>query len=106
MDPRSSLTQAQRVSAVASFEEGLADRAVATLLGVPRDPVRRLYQRWRLRGRGALVSKRSARASYSFEVKVALVQRFAAGEDAMALTEEAGLSSPALLKTLGADLSP
>lgn len=99
MDKRSSLSQAQRVSAVASFEEGLADRAVATLLGVPRDPVRRLYQRWRLRGRGALVSKKAARASYSFEFKLALVQRLVGGEDAMALAEEAQLSSPKLLAT-------
>lgn len=99
MDPRSSLTRAQRVSAVASFEEGLADKAVATLLGVPRDPVRKLYYRWRVRGRGALVSKRSAKASYSFEFKLALVQRFVAGEDAVTLAEEAQLSSPTLLKT-------
>ncbi|WP_208008592.1 helix-turn-helix domain-containing protein [Agromyces protaetiae] len=84
--------------AVASFEEGLADTAVSTLLGVPRGPVRHLYQRWRIRGRGALVS-RTGRPSYSFEFKLALVKRFLAGEEAVALAEEAGLSSPVLLKT-------
>lgn len=99
MDARSSLSEAQRAAAVAWFEEGLADQAVSTLLGVPRWPVRRLYQRWRLRGRGALVSKKSAKPTYSFAFKLALVERFLAGEDAMALAEEAGLSSPALLKT-------
>lgn len=94
----SSLSEAQRSAAVASFEEGLADSAVSTLLGVPRDPVRRLYRRWRIRGRGALVTKR-VKPSYSFEFKLALVERFLEGEPATALAEEAGLSSPALLQT-------
>ncbi|MGX9347488.1 helix-turn-helix domain-containing protein [Microbacterium sp. KNMS] len=86
------------MAAVASFEEGLADRAVSTLLGAPRDPVRRLYQRWRIRGRGALVVKRGD-PSYSFEFKLALVERFLAGESAAELAEEAELTSPVLLKT-------
>lgn len=94
----SSLSEAQRAAAVASFEEGLADRAVSTLLGVPRDPVRRLYRRWRIRGRGALVTKR-VKPSYSFEFKLALVERFLDGESATALAEEADLSSPTLLQT-------
>lgn len=98
MYPSSSLTAAQRLAAVASFEEGLADRAVSTLLGAPRDPVRRLYRRWRIHGRGALVTKRVKR-SYSFEFKLALVERFFAGESASALAEEAELSSPVLLRT-------
>lgn len=98
MYSRSSLTEAQRFAAVASFEEGLADRAVSALLGVPRDPVRRLYQRWRIRGRGALVTKR-VKPSYSFDFKLALVERFLAGEPAAALAEEAELSSPVLLQT-------
>ena len=99
MDTRSSLSEAQRGAAVAWFEQGLGDSAVSTLLGVSRWPVRRLYQRWRLRGRGALVSEKSVKPSYAFEFKLALVQRFLAGEGAMALAEEAQLSSPALLKT-------
>lgn len=99
MDARSSLSEAQRGAAVAWFEQGFGDSAVSTLLGAPRWPVRRLYQRWRLRGRGALVAKKSVKPSYSFEFKLALVQRFLAGEGAMALAEEAQLSSPALLKT-------
>ncbi|MDR5701960.1 helix-turn-helix domain-containing protein [Agromyces aerolatus] len=37
--------------------------------------------------------------SYSFEFKVALVERFLAGEEAMVLAEEAQLSSPVVLKT-------
>jgi transposase len=98
LHPRSSLTEEQRLAAVASFQAGLADTAVSTLLGVRRDPVRRLYRRWRIRGRGALVAKRT-QTSYSFEFKLALVKRFLAGESAAALAEEAELSSPVLLKT-------
>ncbi|WP_456283677.1 helix-turn-helix domain-containing protein [Microbacterium sp. JZ101] len=37
--------------------------------------------------------------SYSFEFKLALVERFLAGESAAELAEEAELSSPVLLKT-------
>lgn len=85
------------MAAVSWFEKGLADRAVSTLMGVPRWPVRRLYQRWRLHDRGALVQK-PVKPSYTFEFKRALVERFLAGEGAMMLAEEAGLSSPVLLQ--------
>lgn len=98
MHSRSSLSEQQRLVAVAWFEKGLADTAVSTLLGVSRHPVRHLYQRWRIRGRGALVTKPN-KPSYSFEFKVALVERFLAGEEAMVLAEEAQLSSPVVLKT-------
>lgn len=43
------------------------------------------------------MEKRS-KASYSFEFKLALVERFLAGEPALDLSVEAGLSSPVLLK--------
>ena len=39
-----------------------------------------------------------ARQSYTFEFKLALVERFLAGETAPDLAAEAGLSSPVLLK--------
>ncbi|WP_426624144.1 transposase [Leifsonia sp. McL0607] len=42
---------------------------------------------------------KSAKPSYSFEFMLALVERFLAGEPAPDLAAEAGLSSPALLKT-------
>jgi transposase len=96
MDGRSSLSEAQREAAVTCFERGLADRSVATMLAVPRDPVRRLYRRWLIRGRGALVVK--AKASYPFEFKLGVVERFLAGESSTALAVELGLSSPALLR--------
>jgi transposase-like protein len=98
MHVRSSLSEDQRQAAVAWFEKGLADTATATLLGVSRWPVKRLYLRWRIHGQGAVVTKPS-KQSYSFDFKLALVERFLAGETAPDLAAEAGLSSPVLLKT-------
>jgi transposase len=88
----------QREAAVAWFEKGIADTATARLLGVSRGPVKRLYRRWRIHGRGALVTK-PTKQKYSFEIKLALVQRCIAGETAPDLAVEAGLSSPRLLET-------
>jgi transposase len=95
---RSSLSEDQREAAVAWFEKGIADTATAGLLGVSRGPVSRLYRRWRIHGRGALVAK-PTRRMYSFEFKLALVERFIAGETSPDLAAEAGLSSPRLLET-------
>lgn len=96
MSSRSSLSVVQRVSAVACFERGLGYRAVARYLGAPKVPVRGLYGLWRIHGEGVLVAK--APKSYSFEVKLALVQRFLAGETGPDLAIEAGLSSRQLLQ--------
>lgn len=100
MRSSSSLSADQRATAVAWFEKGLAYTATATMLGVSREssgPDKRLYRRWRIHGQGALVTKPAQ--SYTFEFKLALVQRFLAGETAPALAEEAGLSSAVLLKS-------
>ncbi len=91
MSSRSSLSVVQRVSAVACFERGLGYRTTARFLGAPAVAVRSLYGLWRIHGRGVLVSR--APKSYSFEVKLALVQRFLAGETGQDLAVEAGLSS-------------
>lgn len=80
MRSSSSLSSDQRVATVAWFEKGLADTATANMLGVSRWPVKRLYRRWRIHGQGALVTKPAQ--SYTFEVKLALVERFLAGETA------------------------
>ncbi|MGW4489088.1 transposase, partial [Amycolatopsis sp. NPDC004368] len=66
--------------------------------GVSRWPVQKLYRRWKMHGRLALVSKCS-KASYSFEFKLLAVQRFLSGELAAQLATELGLSSPVLLRT-------
>jgi len=97
MDGRSSLSEAQRVLAVGLFERGLGPGAVARQLVVARDPVRMLYQRWRIWGRGALLTRPTKR-SYSFEFKLAVVERFLAGEPITALAAEYELSSPQLVK--------
>lgn len=96
MRSRSSLSVVQRVSAVACFERGLGYRTTARFVGGPEVPVRGLYGLWRIHGRGVLVTK--APRSYSFEVKMALVQRFLAGESGPELAIEAGLSSRQLLQ--------
>lgn len=94
----SSLSEAQRREAVALFERGHSRKFVARQLGVSRDAVRVLHDRWRVRGAEALVS-RAAKRSYPVEEKVRLVQRVLAGETKLAVAQDAGLSSPALLAT-------
>lgn len=99
MRSSSSLSEEQRSAAVALFVQGFAYRASATMLGVPQWPVKQLYQRWRIRGEGALVT-RPTKQSYSFEVKLAIVRQFLAGEGSVSeLAREHDLSSPKLLQT-------
>lgn len=94
----SSLSQAQRQAAVTLFEQGRAGRSVACELGVARGPVERLHDRWRVRGRQALVTKPTKR-SFSFEFKLDIVHRFLAGEPKTDLAREFDLSSPKLIET-------
>ena len=98
MPARSSLSEDQRQSAVALFEAGWGNRSVATKLGVSRWPIRRLYDRWRVHGGTTLVGKPTKRA-FSFEFKLAAVQRHLYGETKAALAKEFQLSSPALIDT-------
>ncbi|WP_208748112.1 helix-turn-helix domain-containing protein [Arthrobacter sp. PM3] len=95
------MSEDQREAAVAWFEKGIADAATARVMGVARSPVKGLYLRWRIHGRGVLVAKQTKQV-YSFELKLALVERFIAGETAQALAAEAGLSSSGLLKNWAA----
>lgn len=96
MRPDSTLSAPQRAAAVALFEIGHSRRYVARQLGVSRDAVRALHDRWRVRGAEALMT-RQERRSYTFAEKSALVQRVLAGETKLAVATEAGLSSPKLL---------
>lgn len=70
----SSLTVEQRAAAIELFGDGWARKAVATRLGASVWAVGELYDRWRLRGGAALVSKPTKRA-FSFEFKLKAVQR-------------------------------
>lgn len=103
MDRRSSLSEQQREAAIAWFEQGHGSQSTAARLGVAQDPVKRLYQRWRIRGRGALMDGRTDPQSYPFELKLALVERALGGESFTELAAEAGLSSPKLLQRWARD---
>jgi transposase-like protein len=90
------LSEAQREAAVALFEKGVGYRSTAKLVDGCLAPVKALHLRWRIHGQGALVAKPTK--SYSFEFKLALVERFLAGEPGPELAVEAGLSSRELLQ--------
>jgi transposase len=93
------LTEAQRGAAVALFEQGLGFKAVASHLGVGRLPVRKLYLRWGVRGKGVLVGK-PTKSSYSFEFKREVVRRAVDdGDTAEQLAREFELSSGQLVRS-------
>ncbi|WP_328524352.1 helix-turn-helix domain-containing protein [Kribbella sp. NBC_00359] len=94
----SSLSERQRAAAIVLFESEWAWGAVAKRLRVSANAVHRLYDRWRVRGGGALVTKPTKR-SFSFEFKLDVVRRFLAGETKLDLAREFDLSSPKLIET-------
>lgn len=96
MVEQTSLTAQQVAAAVALFADGHGRYAVATQMGVSRDAVRRLHDRWRIHGDGVLTSKPAKRA-YAFAIKQEVVQRFLAGETKVALAQAYDLSSPQLV---------
>ncbi|MBB2506574.1 transposase [Amycolatopsis echigonensis] len=92
------MSEWQRASAVALFEDGYGAKAVASRLGVSAGAVRRLRDRWRLRSAGALMNK-PGRRSFGFEFKLEVVRRYVGGEATAAeLAREHGLSSPKLVE--------
>ena len=97
MRARSSLTEDQRVAAVALFEDGLGAVSAAAKVGGGTKAVVVLYDRWRVRGRNALVEKPD-RQHFSFEFKLAVVQRVLAGENKIELAREYGLSSAKIIE--------
>lgn len=92
------LAEEQRLAAVRLFAAGYGRDAVATRLEVSRNAVRTLYDRWHIRGDGALEPKPPSRA-IAFELKREIVERFLAGETKLALAREYELSSPQLVAT-------
>jgi transposase-like protein len=89
---KSTLSQADAVSAVKLFEEGFTARSVALALELSGNPVQMLYQRWQLRGSGALMTRE--RRQYDFDMKLAIVLRHLKGESARTLCQEYDLPSP------------
>ncbi|MFV2196212.1 transposase [Nocardiopsis sp. LOL_012] len=96
MNPHSSLTSEQRAAAVDLFEAGHGFKATASSLGVGRQALRILFERWKLHGRRALVEKRT-KERFPFETKLEIVRRRLAGETATDLCSEYGLSSRKIL---------
>ncbi|MFE5408875.1 helix-turn-helix domain-containing protein [Microbacterium sp. NPDC056569] len=88
----------QREAAVAWFEQGLGDSAVASRLSVSRWAVRALYRRWKVHGERAL-TEMATRPRYSFEFELDVVQRVLAGEPKTMVATELALSSPKLIET-------
>ena len=97
MRASSSLNVVQREQLVELFEQGLASKAAARVVGVSRYAARRLYRRFQLHGRLCLVEKPN-KQHYSFETKKEVVERHLAGESMMGLAREFNLSSDALVK--------
>ena len=92
MYSRSTLSSSDAVSAVDLFEEGFTAKSVALTLDLAVNPVQSLYQRWQLRGAGALVTRE--RRQYDFDTKLEIVRRHADGESGRALAKECDLPSP------------
>jgi transposase-like protein len=97
MYARSSLTEEQRRAAVSLFDAGWGEKAVASRLGVGKYSIRRLYDRWRVRGGTTLLTKPTKRF-FSFEFKLDAVRRYISGANRVALAKELQLSSPKLIE--------
>ena len=96
MRARSSLSEHQREQLVECFEQGMSYGTAAKTLGVSKYAVRTLRRRFQLHGRLCLVEK-PTKQQYSFDIKKEVVQRHLAGETAMDLAREFGLSSEQLV---------
>lgn len=78
MYSKSTLSHTDAVSALELFEQGYTAKSVAISLDLAQNPVHMLYQRWQLRGAGALVTR--DRRQYDFETKLEIVRRNVNGE--------------------------
>jgi len=94
---KSTLSHSDAVSAVELFEQGFTAKTVALSLDFARSPVQMLYERWQLRGSGALVTR--DRRQCDFETKLEIVRRHIRGESGRALSAEYGLPSPSTVAT-------
>ena len=70
---------------------GIPAKSVAISLDLPRSPVQMLYQRWQLRGAGALMTR--DRRQHDFEIKLEIVLLHAKGESGRTLSTEYDLPS-------------
>lgn len=79
MGRRRTMTDEQRVGAIALLEGGLDRDAIATRLGVRPDARRRLHDRWLVPGADAMTQQ--PRRIYPPALKREAVARYTAGED-------------------------
>ena len=97
MRARSSPSEYQREQLVECFEQGMGYRAAANMVGGSTSATRHFYRRFQLHGRLCLVEK-PTKQQYSFEIKKEVAERHLAGETAMDLAREFGLSSQQLVR--------
>lgn len=88
----SALGAGEAASAVEMFEQGYTAKGVSLARNLSYGPVQMLYERWQLRGAGALMTRE--RRQYDFETKLAIVERYVGGATALALAREYDLPSP------------
>ncbi|MCK5757285.1 MAG: transposase [Mycobacterium sp.] len=88
----STLDAADAASAVEMFEQGYTAKGVSLARDLSYGPVQMLYERWQLRGAGALMTRE--RRQYCFDTKLEIVERYVGGATALALAREYDLPSP------------
>ena len=89
---RSTLSHSDAVSAIELFEQGLTAKSVALSLDLAPNPVQMLYERWQVRGSGALMTR--DRRQYDIETKLLIVRRHLQGVSGRVLAKEYDLPSP------------
>lgn len=89
---RSTLSHSDAVSAIELFEQGLTAKSVALTLDLAPNPVQMLYERWQVRGSGALMTR--DRRQYDIETKLLIVRRHLQGVSGRVLAKEYDLPSP------------
>ncbi|MFF0991609.1 hypothetical protein, partial [Kocuria nitroreducens] len=89
---KSTLSHSDAVSAVELFEQGLSANSVARALDLAPNSVQMLYERWQVRGTGALVTR--DRKQYDIETKLLIVRRHLQGASGRVLAKEYDLPSP------------
>ena len=99
MDGRMLYDETTRRRAAALFEEGMGYKAVASLLGIPRETVRKWLDVYRSAGIEVLAMMGKKHTTYSFETKLAAVR--AVVDEGMTRPEamaKFGIASPSSFK--------
>ena len=99
MDGRVLYDETTRRRAAALFEEGVGYKAVASLLGIPRETVRKWLDVYRSAGIEVLAMMGKKRTTYSYETKLAAVK--AVVDEGMTKPEAMarfGIASPSSFK--------